>query len=675
MQTELYSLSKIFTENLFRIPDYQRGYSWGETQLKHYWTDIVLLDPGRDHYTGVLTLEEVEPQTTGRWSDDLWIITSKRYRPYYVVDGQQRLTTSLILLQCILERAGPEVELNYSSIEEIRKKYIFESRDKGISRSHIFGYEKDNPSYEYLKTRIFMESSDDHSTGEDTIYTHNLIAAKLFFKEHLATYEPAQLEEIYTKLTQHFLFNIYVISKDIDVFVAFETMNNRGKPLSYLELLKNRLIFLSTRLGVDDAERSKLRQVINESWKTAYHFLGKNRDRPLQDDHFLDVQFLLYAGKQNNSSDSSKKSSRTLWRMRRHRESLRFHLLENYFTSRNIFEATELGSDERSRITADVLYQYAHDMKRCVETYYRLFNPDDSEFNSDVRIFLSRIGRLGWQDALPLAIASIHQKASEDDLLSLYRSLERYLFIQSIRIQHEVEDLDLIELSVAVAKGTEKVRTVADKIHNVIEKQVSKLDLTDTTVFQSRARAYYGWRPLTYLLFEYEQELKRRSKANREKISWAEFCREDFESDYSTIEHIYPQGPRDQYWKDRFGMLTVKQRNAVRNSLGNLLALSRPKNAALGNRPFPEKRDAAPAVGGYKYGSYSEIEVSSLEDWTPTSVLDRGIRLLEFMEKRWGLSLGDRSNKVAALGLRFLEDSSADVEDDFDDTGQQSVED
>jgi uncharacterized protein with ParB-like and HNH nuclease domain len=34
MQTELYSLSKIFTENLFRIPDDQRGYAWVEQQLK-----------------------------------------------------------------------------------------------------------------------------------------------------------------------------------------------------------------------------------------------------------------------------------------------------------------------------------------------------------------------------------------------------------------------------------------------------------------------------------------------------------------------------------------------------------------------------------------------------------------------------------------------------------------
>lgn len=146
MQTELLSLSKIFTERLFRIPDYQRGYSWTDRQLKDFWSDLVLLDDGRDHYTGVLTLEQVSGEGYARWIDDLWIIDSKRYTPFYVVDGQQRLTTSLVLLQAILEKAGA-VELNYTTPDEIRKKFIFETRDRGLSRSYIFGYEKDNPSY------------------------------------------------------------------------------------------------------------------------------------------------------------------------------------------------------------------------------------------------------------------------------------------------------------------------------------------------------------------------------------------------------------------------------------------------------------------------------------------------------------------------------------------------
>ena len=138
-------------------------------------------------------------------------------------------------------------------------------------------------------------------------------------KSHAALRPPKALDkrsvgQIYTKLTQNFLFNIYTISPGIDVFVAFETMNNRGKPLSHLELLKNRLIFLSTRLSVDSTERARLRLVINESWKTAYHYLGKNREQALNDDHFLYIHFITYVGALiNKASADVDTDSRVIW--------------------------------------------------------------------------------------------------------------------------------------------------------------------------------------------------------------------------------------------------------------------------------------------------------------------------------------------------------------------------
>lgn len=145
MKTELFSISKIFTERLLRIPDYQRGYAWTEKQLKDYWNDIDQLKIGDNHYFGVLTLEDVGEKIYKKWQDDCWIIESKNYEPYYIVDGQQRITTTIILIQAILEYIGDGKTLNYTSAEDIRKKFIFESKDNGISRSYLFGYEVDNP--------------------------------------------------------------------------------------------------------------------------------------------------------------------------------------------------------------------------------------------------------------------------------------------------------------------------------------------------------------------------------------------------------------------------------------------------------------------------------------------------------------------------------------------------
>ncbi|MCD4727207.1 MAG: DUF262 domain-containing protein, partial [Pirellulales bacterium] len=262
MDSQLLTLSKIFTERLFRIPDYQRGYAWTGKQLLDFWNDIAQLEDGRNHYTGVLTLENVPEDTVNSWSDDYWIVSAKSYQAFYVVDGQQRLTTAIVLLQVILERLKPGKKLNYTTQDDIRRKFIFDSKDNGISRSYIFGYEKDNPSYEFLKTHVFQEYSSS-ALPQDTVYTHNLEAAKAFFTERVSKLPHDELEILYKKITQHLLFNIFTISEDVDVCVAFETMNNRGKPLSYLELLKNRLIYLSLKFKTEDFERDKLRRAIN----------------------------------------------------------------------------------------------------------------------------------------------------------------------------------------------------------------------------------------------------------------------------------------------------------------------------------------------------------------------------------------------------------------------------
>ena len=54
---------------------------------------------------------------------------------------------------------------------------------------------------------------------------------------------------------------------------------------------------------------------------------------------------------------------------------------------------------------------------------------------------------------------------------------------------------------------------------------------------------------------------------------------------------------------------------------------------------------------GYQNGSYSEIEVAKLADWTPQTVLERGLEMLAFMETRWAISLGTTEQKRKLLAL------------------------
>ena len=103
MREQLSSLSKLFTEHLFRIPDFQRGYAWTKKEIEDFWQDLLRLKPQHNHYVGVLTLEKVKEPKYSTWLEDNWMISSRGYTPFYVVDGQQRLTTSIVLLSAIVD--------------------------------------------------------------------------------------------------------------------------------------------------------------------------------------------------------------------------------------------------------------------------------------------------------------------------------------------------------------------------------------------------------------------------------------------------------------------------------------------------------------------------------------------------------------------------------------------
>ncbi len=659
MKTELLTVSKIFHEAIFRIPDYQRGYSWEDTHLKDFWADLEQLDTKKSHYTGVLTLEEVPESTWVRWDEDVWIIRSKKYAPYYVVDGQQRLTTISILLQCILETTSAD-ELNFTPIEIHRRKYIFETRSDSLARAYIFGYEKDNPSREFLKQEIFADASVGHATSEATIYTRNLRNAKKFFLDRLISLSHTELEALFSKVTQQLVFNAYEISKEIDVFVAFETMNNRGKPLSALELLKNRLIYLIANVPEPQPGDGKmLRKQINDAWAVVYHNLGRNESRPLSDDNFLQAHLAAYfhekVSKEVPSDDDHQ--ARFMGYSYAILEHPSEFLLRHHFTRRRLRATTE----DENPLSAQMIQEYTSDLRSTAETYFKISTPSSSGYSSAEKDYLERVGRLRGYGASPIVLALYRRESNAKLRAQFLEAYERQLFCSSLkggyRVHSRASSLNID--TVKYIKGVRKTEDMITLFNNLVEQLFKEDSLSDLLHdWTKNGPGYYGWRSIRYFLFEYELSLQEKSRSDRSKINWAEFCKEEYQSDYVSVEHIYPQRARAQYWVDRFGHLSSTDKRRFRNSLGNLLALSIPKNSSLSNKPFPEKVGIPGSVVGYRFGSYSENEVSTVDQWTPDEIADRGVRMLDFMETHWRIKIGDRAQKLRALGLQIMKRST-----------------
>ena len=81
MRNSMTSLSSLFNNAIFRIPDYQRGYAWDTNQLNDFWDDLYNLTDDRYHYTGMLSLKELSIKDCKKWEEDKWILENG-YRAY-----------------------------------------------------------------------------------------------------------------------------------------------------------------------------------------------------------------------------------------------------------------------------------------------------------------------------------------------------------------------------------------------------------------------------------------------------------------------------------------------------------------------------------------------------------------------------------------------------------------
>ncbi|MCR3906660.1 MAG: DUF262 domain-containing HNH endonuclease family protein [Tenericutes bacterium] len=659
MKTELYSLSKIFNDYIYRIPDYQRGYSWTKVELFDFWDDLTRLNETNNHYVGVLTLEPVSKDTYQSWNNDIWLINSKSYTPYYVVDGQQRLTTSVILIKAITTVAREKKigMLNFTSIEEIERKFLYETLPGTNSVSFLFCYEKENPSFNYLSNYIFFDQKIVNNTGDETIYTSNLSEAKEFFIERLLKLDKKDLESIYKKISQRFLFNIYQISEDIDVFVTFETMNNRGKPLSYLELLKNRLIYISTLLtNCPDENKRKIREDINDCWKDIYHYLGKNKNNKLQDDEFLDAHFSIYTYKKEVMEDYLKRNLL----FRRYDEVVYQSkiLLSAYFVPSLI--GSEIGISEIST--------YIKSLKNSIAKWYMIHNPSESYFNGDIQEYLGKLRYISYRNRtiralsrrsnfdLPKVFTLLMLTKEKDSkkMLKFLVSLERLLFITScfsgFYYAVDIENTSLTQTLEDYKKDAITIEDVITKFDKVSQVFTSSDNIKTLVKYYSKEGFYDSQFNIKYFMYEYEFELMKRSKTGVMKLDIEEY----FSKDNNTIEHIYPKNARDNYWTNLFSTYSTAHKKIIRNSLGNLVAVSGLKNDKLGNSSFRMKIDNGNNFG-FKYGSYSEIELTQYTDWSIKEIKKRGILLVDFLQKRWGIKISDDSaGKLAFLGLNSI---------------------
>lgn len=672
MANELQPLSLLFQNRLFRIPDYQRGYAWQQSQLVDFWGDLTNLQEGRYHYIGLLSLKVLKSVETKSWGSDLWMM-DKGFKPCHIVDGQQRLTTFIILLNEIVEfirtldenfgKSDDEIVLGYDTLKDVVAKYIYQHRPPNNQiTTYLFGYEVDNPSADYLRYRIFNEPYS--GTVNETYYTKSLKFAKSFFRENLSALYDAEgiegLNKLYLKLTLRLMFNIHEIADDYDVFVAFETMNNRGKKLTNLELLKNRLIYLTTLysdMKFDEFDKNNLRGQINDAWKEVYYQLGRNEKTPLSDDEFLRAHWICYYAYSRRKGDDY------------------IHFLLNKFSAKNIFKKKtviiddslenaptdadydtedldeDLTEPEISKLEPSGISDYVNSLKDTAKYWYDTFFPMQSDnLTKEEKLWVDRLNRIGIGYFRPLVMVIISRKdLDENQRINAFKAFERFIFI-CFRLGSFNATFRSSEYYRAARRIYMKQMDIGDLVSDITETTNANIEyaipnfVTKIEKHFDNMGGFYYWNAIKY--FQYEYELHLAQKNNLDKVSWEMFTRT--EKDKVSIEHILPQTPTKYYWCNQFRQFDKEEIELLSCALGNLLPLSQSINSALQNDSFEDKKTSkSSGRRGYQNDSHSEIEVSKETDWSADRIYQRSKYLLEFMERRWQFSfIGDQMDKL-----------------------------
>lgn len=680
---DLQSLSQIFQNKLFRIPDYQRGYAWKQDQLVDFWDDVINLQADRYHYTGLLSLKAVPKSESKEWNNDKWLLDSG-YKAYHVVDGQQRLTTFSILvneivyfvknLESNVEKSEEEIVLCYQTLKAIRSKYISQKRPpQNLITTYLFGYETDNPSADYLTYKVFDEPFS--GTVNETYYTQNLKYAKEFFSDCLRKLYDSEgitgVENVFRKLTLQLMFNIHEIEDDYDVFVAFETMNNRGKKLTNLELLKNRLIYLTTLYDenkLDSMDKVELRRKINDAWKEVYYQLGRNQNSPLSDDEFLRAHWVMYFHYSRKKGDDYIK------------------FLLNKFSAKNIYEKQIIAineeiieatgydtedddvpqpTEEETEITICKLEpteisDYVNSLKDVAKYWFFTYFPELSDLTAEEKLWIDRLNRVGIGYFRPLVAASlaINAQTTTKERIELFRAIERFIFLsfRMASFQSSYKSSDYYRKTREIYVGELSIDKVVKELNETANNDMDfaiKNFMTRIDKRYSNGDGFYGWHDLRYLLFEYEYE--RAKETGIEKLGWKPFTK--VEKDKVSIEHILPQTPTKWYWRNQFRHYTEEEIKVLSGSLGNLLPLSQSVNSSLQNDSFDDKKSSKTnGRRGYVDGSHSEIEVSHETDWDSSKILARGLKLLRFIEIRWNIKFSSEDQMIDLLHLSFLKE-------------------
>ncbi len=350
----------------YRVPPFQRDYSWTEDEWDDLWQDILgLFEPDGEsaHYMGYLVLQSAD---------------SKRFD---IIDGQQRLTTlSVMILACLghlqnLIKSKIDAENNTKRKDQLQNSYIgYLDPVSLVPQSKLVLNRHNNRFYQtYL---VPLEKIPQRGLNASE---HQLRKAFTWFtdkiKAHAGTaiHSGKELAAFIDTLVDKLFFTVITVTDELNAFKVFETLNARGVRLSATDLLKN---YLFSVISSQDTHETELK-ALEDRWERIVGLLG---------------------------SESFPEFLRVFW------------------NSRNkLVRKSDLFKTLRRRIvTRDAAFKLLRDLDHCAAIYAALRDPQDPSWNSDEKQALKHIIMFNVRQPLAMLL-SCHSRFYETQRMHFTR--------------------------------------------------------------------------------------------------------------------------------------------------------------------------------------------------------------------------------------------------------------
>ena len=326
-------------KTFFSIPDYQRSYAWEEKQLRDFFEDYMNNYNSQEYYYGTILLQ----------------MTKKDKKEFCdIVDGQQRFTTLIIFMKCLISRLS---SIEYDGTAMLYKHFI-KNGDLCILKLQA----DDN---DFFSTVIL----DDKKASETkTPAQKRLLYAKAFFEDKIKCCSDEQIEELLDRVCSTNVL-IYLIQDSIEAAMIFETTNDRGKSLTNLEKTKSFLMYKAS-LCLDEPEQilGKIQSRFSEVYRDFESMISLNIG--VDENSVLQYNYIAY---EKWKTDSSIK------------EYTRY--MEYFKNTVEELARNSNGAKEDKPLLSDYIENYTYNVQQSFSAYKSMYEGRYLEFMDIIALF------------------------------------------------------------------------------------------------------------------------------------------------------------------------------------------------------------------------------------------------------------------------------------------------